>query len=162
MPRRARIFAPTVALLLSLPLAACGSPLAAQEHVGSLEFFDGWAKASDGDMTAVFGVLRNTAGHELTVSAANCQGAERTELHQTISGSDGSKRMQAVDGGFVVAAGEQLELAPGGNHLMLMGLIAPIPAGATVSCTLTVTGGGELAIEVPAKDFAGANESYHG
>ena len=48
--------------------------------------------------------------------------------------------MQPVPGGFTVPANGMLTLEPGGFHIMLMGVSAPIRAGAEVPFTLTCSG----------------------
>ena len=151
--------------LLATGLSGCassGATESAQTPEASIAYLNGWAKASDGMMTGVFGVLANEGTTELTLTSASCQGASATELHETVAGSDGTMQMRPVERGLSVPAGGELELAPGGNHIMLMGLSAPILAGDTVSCSLGLSDGSTLEIAVPAKDFAGANENYQG
>ena len=56
-------------------------------------------------------------------------------------------------------AGKPVELKPGGLHLMLMGLKAPLKAGETVSFTLVVEGTDgkreTLALKAPVKAASG-------
>ena len=61
-----------------------------------------------------------------------------TEMHEMAM--DGNvMRMRQVSA-IELPAGKPVELKPGGLHLMLMGLKAPLKAGETVSFTLVVEG----------------------
>jgi copper(I)-binding protein len=63
-----------------------------------------------------------------------------------------------------VAAGASIELAPGGTHAMLVGLAAPLVAGAKIELTLVFATAGELTVEVPVVDARatpGANQHEH-
>ena len=49
----------------------------------------------------------------------------------------GMMKMGEMTGGLPLAADQKVELAPGGKHLMLTGLTAPLVEGVTVPLTLT-------------------------
>jgi periplasmic copper chaperone A len=83
-------------------------------------------------------------------------------LHETVENASGSMVMQEKKGGFTIPAKGSLELAPGGNHLMLMDLTGPIKAGDDVTFTLTMKDGSTYEFTAPAKDYTGANENYEG
>jgi hypothetical protein len=70
--------------------------------------------------------------------------AERVEIH-TMSMDGGVMRMRPLPDGLAIAAGETVELKPGGLHLMLVGLRRPLVQGENVPLTLTFDGG--LAVE---------------
>ena len=57
--------------------------------------------------------------------------------------------MTAHHGGVVIPAGSSHVFAPGGDHVMLMGLTEPLDAGATLGLTLSFERAGEIRIEVP-------------
>ncbi|MFD2757131.1 copper chaperone PCu(A)C [Gulosibacter faecalis] len=145
--------------------APSGSTQAAEGHGGSdhshtLTVIDPWVKATDGDMTAVFATFENPNSHAVTVVSATVEGAEMTELHETIVQSDGSSVMQPIDGGFTIETGEQLVLEPGGNHIMPMGLESAIEPGDEVAVTLTLDDGSEVEFAAIAKEYTGAEETY--
>jgi copper(I)-binding protein len=85
--------------------------------------------------------------------------ASPTELHE-MAMEDGKMVMRPKDGGFVIKAGTTHELAPGGDHLMMMNPSAPIKPGDEVSFTLTLSDGSTVPFTAIAKPFAGAGESY--
>lgn len=119
-----------------------------------------WVKATASGMTGGFGVIKNTTGADVTVTGASTPAARKVELHETVAGASGGMQMRAKEGGFVIPAGGELRLEPGANHIMLMGLTEPVPAGAEVTFTLALAGGGTLTFTALAKDFSGANENY--
>ncbi len=62
--------------------------------------------------------------------------------------------------GLLIPAGGTATLAPGQNHLMLMGLTEPIEAGQTVEITMTCADGGTAPYSGVAKPFEGGAEDY--
>ena len=61
--------------------------------------------------------------------------AARAELHtMTMDGT--VVRMRPVEGGIALPAGQPVALAPGGLHIMLMDLKAPLQAGQSFPLTL--------------------------
>ena len=57
--------------------------------------------------------------------------------------------MRALKGGAAVPAKGRLALAPGGGHVMLMGLKSGLKAGGTVPLTLKFERAGEVKLAVP-------------
>lgn len=156
-----------VAALSCAVLAACGAspettaaapPAATTAPAATLTVRDPWVKAADSGMTAAFGTLVNNTGADVTIESATSP-ASPLELH-TMTMKDGRMVMQPKEGGFVIKAGATHELAPGGDHLMLMRPSAAIKPGDELSFTLTLTGGGTVVFTAVAKPFAGAQESY--
>ncbi len=70
--------------------------------------------------------------------------------------------MRQVSGGFAIPAGATRVLEPGGDHVMLMNLTNPIPAGTTVTVTLTTKDGKTLEFTAAARPFTGEQERYAG
>lgn len=128
----------------------------------SVEMDDAWVKAADEGMSAAFGQLVNSSDQDVTVTSATTPTSTSVELHETVANATGEMVMQQVDGGFVIPAGTTLTLEPGGNHLMLMDLTGPVRAGDEVSFALTFSDGSTFEFTAPAKDYAGANETYEG
>ena len=142
-----------------LALTACTSPSAAPEDA-ALTMRDAWVKAAESGMTAVFGTLVNDAAEPVTVVSASCAAADRMELHETAMDDSGQMVMREVDGGFVVPAGGQRELAPGSDHLMLLGIVDPIEPGEDLTITLDLDDGSQLTFSASARSFSGAEETY--
>jgi copper(I)-binding protein len=120
---------------------------------------DTWVKAANSGMTAAFGTVSNTSSDSIMITAASSPAAGTVELHEVVD-ADGSIIMRPVEGGiFVPAQGTQV-LEPGGYHLMLMDLPAPIEPGEDVAFTLTCSTGGTADYTAQAKTFRGADEKY--
>ena len=169
LPRRAALAA------LLLPLAACtgGAPdstadggatdSAADGDAGpetALTVSDPWVKAGEEGMTSAFGTLTNDTDRDLVLIGARTEASAHVELHETTDDGSGGMSMQEKEGGFPLAAGEQLVLEPGGHHLMLMDLTAPLLPGDEVELILEFEDGTEHPLTATVKDFAGAQEHY--
>lgn len=150
-----------------LTLAGCASTTTAAEtsatsavEADSLSIQDAWVKAADSGMSAAFGTLENDSDTDLVVTSVESAASPSMELHETVENESGAMVMREKDGGFTIPAGGSFELAPGGNHLMLMDVTAPITAGTDVDFTLTLEDGSTYEFTAPAKDYTGANETY--
>lgn len=157
------------AAVATLGLAGCGSgddaaagtptPAPSPSAASTLTIKDPWVKAGPaGEMTAAFGVLTNDTGADITITGAQSP-ASPLELHE-MAMKDGQMVMQPKEGGFVVEANSTHELAPGGDHLMLMKPAAEIKPGDEIAFTLTLADGTTVPFTAVAKPFAGAGESY--
>ncbi len=162
-----------VAALALTTLAGCGSSseatstaapastattTSAPAAAAALTVQNPWVKAADSGMTAAFATLVNNTGADVTIESATSP-ASPLELH-TMEMKDGQMVMTPKEGGFVIKAGATHELAPGGDHLMLMKPSAAIKPGDELSFTLKLTGGGTVDFTAVAKPFAGGQESY--
>lgn len=143
--------------------AAADATAAAGSAAGaSLTMTDPWVKAAPSGMTGVFGTLANDGDADVTVVSAASDIAGTMELHETTMADDGAMTMRPKEGGFTVPAGGSHELAPGGDHLMAMGLTRPLEPGETVTVTLTLDDGTTTDLECTVKAFTGADEDYEG
>ena len=158
--------AASAALLLALTGCSAASQDTAEAdtstEAASLSIDDAWVKAADSGMSAAFGTLENDSDQDVTIVKAESDASPMMELHETVANDAGEMVMQEKKGGFVIPAGGSYELAPGANHLMMMGLDAPVTAGDEVGFTLTLTDGSTYEFTAPAKDYSGANETYEG
>lgn len=98
---------------------------------------------------AAYLVLRNGTGEDDALVAVESAVSDTVELH-TVSMDDGIMRMRAVDAVPVPAGGEGV-LAPGGFHIMLIGLHAPLLEGDTVQLTLRLQSGRTLQLAAPVR-----------
>jgi hypothetical protein len=124
-----------------------------------LAITDGWAKAADTGMSAAFGMLKNPTNKPIRIIGATSTYSKVVQLHEVVS-KDGAMVMQQKAGGFVLPANGMLELKPGGNHLMFVGITKPIKAGTMVPIVLITADGGLMKTKVMAKVYNGANETY--
>ena len=110
-------------------------------------------------MTGVFGTLTNAGDTDIRLVGGSSPVADAVELHETVMSDEGMV-MREADGGLIVPAGGSLVLEPGGHHIMLMDLTDPVPAGADVEVVLQSEDAAEITVVVPARTFAGAEETY--
>lgn len=177
----------TVAAVSALALAACSpqnendstAPATEQQSAAAgttaadtdapISFVDGYVKAKpaadaeDGrPMTGIFGSVVNNTDAAVTITGftaeivGNDTQPERTELHEVVDG-----QMQMKEGGFEIPAGESHELAPGGDHMMIMDYDEEILPGATVSLTITTADGSTVDVEgLAVRQVGSGDESY--
>ena len=126
----------------------------------TVTFDDGWAKATGTEMTGVFGTITNPGDADLHLTGVESDLGGSAELHETVPGASGMM-MQEREDGFVIPAGGELVLEPGGNHIMLMELGRPITTGQQITLTLEFDGA-EQDVTVSARDFQGGEEEYVG
>ncbi|MCG2798642.1 MAG: copper chaperone PCu(A)C [Cellulomonas sp.] len=150
-----------------LALAGCGqgtstsaSSSTASDGACPLTISDAWVKAVDSGMTAAFGTLENTSDQTVTIDSASSPASSMLELHEVVTGTDGSATMQPKSGGFVIEPGATQTLEPGGEHIMFMGVAAPIEAGDDVTVTLHTTAGASCVMAASARTYDGGNETY--
>lgn len=142
--------------------AGCAGGAATPEVMAS----DAWTRTTDGaqekTMTAVFVSFANPSSEERVLVEADCGDvAKKTELH-VMEMKDGEMIMvQAKDGIPIPAEGHE-HLAPGGPHIMLMGLNRELPVGSEeITCQLKLDNGQEMEIVAPVKEFTEEQETYH-
>lgn len=143
--------------------AAASSPAsapAAAESSSTPTLTGGWVKATDEQMSAVFGTITNPTDSELTLDSAEVDIPATVELHEVVQEA-GSAVMKKVDGGLKIPANGELALEPGGYHIMLVGLGAPITPGQEVALTLHFSDGTTSKATASARAFEGAQENYH-
>lgn len=87
--------------------------------------------------------------------------AAHTEIHRSDATSGNGHQHGAVGGGtvtmeqvteIVIDAGATVEFRPGGNHIMLVGLPAPLRSGDTFAATLRFSSGRTLDVTVAVAD----------
>lgn len=148
------------ALAVAVGLGACTENHHDEKMADTVRVSEQWAKAADGGMTAVFGTLTNTGHHDVRIVSATSPTAGMVELHEVVGDGSGSKSMRPKEGGISIAADATHELAPGGDHLMLMDLKSPLQPGADISVSLVFEDGSSLPVTAQVRDFAGGSENY--
>lgn len=137
-----------VTALLSAGFAA--SLLAAEmAEVGDVMIQQPWARASIGKApnSAAYMTLEVMGDEADRLIAVASPLAAKAELHTHLM-EGGVAKMRPVDA-IEVAPGAPTVLAPGGLHIMLMGLSEPLVEGATIPLTLTFERAGEITLEAP-------------
>jgi copper(I)-binding protein len=138
-------------ILLPLALAVlCGATAMARDYkVSALEISQPWARATPPSAPAGGGFLKitNTGSTPDRLVSASSPVADLVQVHEMKM--DGSvMRMREVEKGLEIPAGGSVTLAPGGYHLMMMGLKAPFKQGASVPVTLVFEKAGKIDVEL--------------
>lgn len=126
---------------------------------------DAWARPTfgQGRATAAYLTVVNRGDEDDVFLAARSTEAKFVQLHQTRMKADGVMQMREAKGGFPIAAGATLKLAPGGMHLMIMGLNEALAEGDQLKLTLEFANTGPVEIIVPVRTNipAGADHAHH-
>lgn len=147
--------------ILACALLLCSSAFAAdhphQHNVpaaaSALTVEQVWARAlpPNAPAAAVYLTVNNSGAADRLI-AARTPMAERTELHSTRQ--QGELLKMVAEEAVEIPANGRVVFAPGGRHLMLMGLQQPLVAGAHFELTLVFEKAGEQAVQVDIRDQA--------
>ena len=109
---------------------------------------------------AVYFTLSNRGGTPDRLVGASTPRAKRAELHAMSMAGDvmRMREVEAID----AKPGQTLVMQPGsGNHLMLIGLAAPLKSGDKFPLTLRFEKAGTLSLEVPVEKPGQPTEPQH-
>jgi copper(I)-binding protein len=131
-------------LLAALLLASCskGGP-------PDVRFSDAWARETNSGQTstAAYMILKNEGAGDDRLVSVSAQPPAMAMLHSSES-SDAVARMRPLDSGVAVPAGATIELKPGGTHVMVTGLRAPLNVGDTLKLTMRFEKSAEQSVDV--------------
>lgn len=150
------------AFAFALTLAAALPAPAHDYTLGDLKIGHPWSRATPPSAKVGAGYLSivNQGGVPDRLVAASSPAAGRVEIHEMRMDA-GVMRMRELAQGLSVPAGQRVELRPGGLHLMLMDLAAPLREGSMIPVTLTFERAGRLEVELKIEP-ATARRSEHG
>jgi copper(I)-binding protein len=136
----------------------------AEHHLGHLTITGAFARASVIDTSAAYVTIANDGDEDDLLVSAHTPMAHRVELHDMTMEGD-VMRMHPVEGGIPVPSQGSVTLAPGGMHVMMLGLTGPLEEGGSLPLTLTFEHAGEITLEIPIlQPGAGASDmsGHHG
>lgn len=154
-PSLYRVFFALIAVGLTTPTYA---------QVADLVFEQGWIRGMPpgSPMSAAYGVLINRSKADRTVVKVAVEGFAKSEIHRSMS-HEGMVHM-VHQPKLTIAAGQALELAPGGYHLMLMHPQGPLRPGEKRIISFTwdnaVTTQVEATIKKQADDTTGMHHHH--
>ncbi|WP_405495614.1 copper chaperone PCu(A)C [Nocardia sp. NBC_00511] len=151
-----------VSTLALLPVACSSSNTSSTpaRAASQVSMSDQWIKAADSGMSAAFGTLENKGDQPVNLVAAASPASATVEIHEVVPDGAGEKQMRPKAGGITIPAHGRATLQPGGEHLMFMGLEAPLRTGAETPITLTFSDGSTTTVTAQVRDFAGGQENY--
>jgi copper(I)-binding protein len=145
------------AVLISLAAVALANCAPAAPSI-TVETPEVRASLGNTSTAAAYLTLRNSGGADRLVGAS-CECAGMVMTHQTVV-TDGVSRM-VHEASVDVPAGGSVVFAPGGRHLMLTGVTAPIRAGSEVTITLRFERSGDVPVVFTAVDTPSAAHAGH-
>lgn len=138
------------ALLSAAAISLAGPTFAAEDAVGPITISDPWARATAPTAPAGAAYMTlSTAGEDSDrLIMATSPAATLVELHTVQLDGSGVMRMREVEA-IDISPDAPTSLAPGGFHIMLIGLTEPLVQGEEFPLTLTFEGAGSVEISVP-------------
>lgn len=156
-----KAFAPLAALAL---LTACSPAQPPSYSVAGAAIEQPFSRpaAAGGNGAGFFAVTNRNTGPDRLV-AVESPIAGRVEIHET-STEGGIMRMQQLKDGVRLKAGETVTFAPGGKHVMFIGLRQALKAGDRIPATLVFEKAGRAPVEflVQGKAAAGGGMDHNG
>ncbi len=137
-----------VCTIVAVFALAATDAAAADLAAGNFEIQDAWARESPPGAVngAAYMTILNNGGDNAVLVGVAGDVANRVELHTHID-DDGIMRMRPVDL-IEIKPGARAVLEPGGLHVMLIGLIAPLKAGEHLPLTLQFEERDDIQIQV--------------
>ncbi len=125
-----------------LLIAACG-----QQGAPEIELANAWARPTVGQVPgAVYVTIDNKGSSDDRLTGVFTDHAAMAMVHQN-EVVNGVARMRMA-GEINIPAGERIEMAPGGTHIMLEGLRAPLKTGDDFDLVLKFRNSGDKAVKV--------------
>lgn len=122
---------------------------------------DAWVRAAGADQTsALYATLCNNTGTEDSLTGIETAVAASAELHQTTRDGESLVSMSSIEE-LPLASGDATALAPGGAHVMLLGLNAPLKEGDSVPVTLKFKNAPPLAVDVSVRGQMRNDHEHH-
>lgn len=149
------------------------APTGTDVAAGEITVEGAWARTSPmaTDKGAVYMVITSSVDDALVGASVPAEVAGTVEIHETVAMtedsamshgtgmtsdtgmSSGEMTMRPVDK-IELPAGQAVALEPGGYHIMLLELVAPLELGSTIEVTLTFESGATQTLQVPVQDMA--------
>jgi copper(I)-binding protein len=127
---------------------------AQQAKSGNLFLDDAWTRATPGGAKVGGGYLtidnKGTTADRLIGGSSPVAG--KVEVH-AMAMKNGVMTMRLLKDGLPIPAGQSVKLAPGGYHIMLMDLKAPLKKGEKIPVTLKFEKAGDVRVTLEVQDI---------
>ena len=135
--------------LKALGLLALSMGTSMNGLAGDLVVAEAWARETPPgkSMTAAYGRLQNSGDKALVVTGVSAEVAAHSSLHETRIERDRTT-MRPVSN-LAIGPGEEVELAPGGMHVMLMKLDAPLVEGESIDICFKLENNADMCSAFP-------------
>lgn len=117
-------------------------------QAGSITINHPWSRATPPVAPVAGGYLTLTNDGDMADRLVSISSplSERVEIHESTV-SDGIASMRPVQNGIEIAAGETVELQPGGTHIMFLKPSGPLKEGERFAAELTFEQAGTIEVE---------------
>lgn len=137
--------------------------LASAVSQAEIRVSDAWARATvpGQQVGAAFMTLSSSKAARLLGAHCECAKTVQVHLTQEINGVASMREQKTV----ALPAGKSLQFQPGGLHIMLLGLKAPLLAGQQIPLVLSVEQNGkrsQLPIQVGVRPVVAAEDEHQG
>ena len=114
---------------------------------GNLAITQAWSRATPGGAQVAGGYLtiENKGAVLDRLVSGSTEAAKQVEIHE-MELANGVMTMRSMDGGLMIEPGKTVKFAPGGRHLMLVELAAPLKEGEQVPVALTFELAGKVVV----------------
>jgi len=139
------------ASVLAAALLITGLAVADHHEAHGLHIDGAFARASASPAIptgAVYLTIRNHEDVATRLIGVETEASDRAELHTHMM-HDGAMMMMEIEGGVEIPAGGEAVFEPGEDHIMLMGLTAPLAEGETLMLTLIFEESDPIMVQVP-------------
>lgn len=152
-----------VSAAFAVLLAGMPAAFAHEFKVGSLEIDHPWSRATPPGAKVAGGYLtiKNSGGEPDRLVSIASDVSQKAEVHE-MAVKDGVMTMRKLDNGLDIPANGKAELAPGGYHLMFIGLNRQPKQGEKFAATLTFEKAGPVTVEFNVEAVGGAAPKAHG
>ncbi|KKB08365.1 hypothetical protein VE26_15535 [Devosia chinhatensis] len=135
---------------------------AAPVTIGAIEISGAFTRATlpNAPVAGGFMTITNTGTEDDRLVGVETGIAKEGQIHEMAMEGDVMKMRQLTDG-LLIPAGESVSLAPGGYHLMFMGLNAAIAEGDAVPVTLIFEKAGTITLDLMAGGTAASQAMGH-
>jgi copper(I)-binding protein len=132
-------------------------------HLGPLNISGPFSRATlpNAPVGGGFLTIENTGETADRLVSASSPAAAEVQIHEMKMEGE-VMRMRALPDGLDLPPGETIVLAPGGFHLMLMGLTQPLVEGEAVPVTLTFEQAGTVEVLLPVLGTAADAPEHEG
>ena len=139
---------PTRTIMFAALAVALGIGFAQAQTPGSISIEKPFSRATPGGskVGAGYMTITNKGNAADRLLSASSPAAGKVEIHE-MTMQDGVMKMRELAGGLPIEAGKTASLAPGGYHLMLTDLKAPLKEGDLLELTLVFEKAGEIQVE---------------
>lgn len=142
-----------ITALVALPLAGCSKDDASADVNGSLRVLDATVEVPPNPSVAsIRMVVDNGTSEDDELTGVTSTITETVSVHRSETDDQGLATMAPVEA-LEIPARSKVTFRPGGLHVMLEGLTAPLKAGTTIKLTLTFAHAGTRNVSVKVVPF---------